>query len=73
RKCPICKTRYSTNSIRTIPQICTKACSRCRWAFKDIDLKTVEDYAVFTDALVLKCLRFLQTHQARNFEDKRRG
>uniref|UniRef100_A0A0C3T8E7 Uncharacterized protein n=1 Tax=Guillardia theta (strain CCMP2712) TaxID=905079 RepID=A0A0C3T8E7_GUITC len=59
-ECPICKTRYSTNSIRTIPQHCIKACSRCRRAFKDIDLKTVQDYAVFTDALVLKLLHFLQ-------------
>ncbi|EKX37551.1 hypothetical protein GUITHDRAFT_154961, partial [Guillardia theta CCMP2712] len=59
-KCPICKTRQSTISIRTIPQHCIKACSRRRRDFKDIDLWSVKNYAVFIDALVLKLLHFLQ-------------
>jgi len=71
-ECPICKTRYSTNSIRTIPQHCIKACSRCRRAFKDIDLTTVQDYAVFTDALVLKLLHFLPNIGTQR-QNKRRG
>ncbi|EKX42416.1 hypothetical protein GUITHDRAFT_153610 [Guillardia theta CCMP2712] len=64
-ECPICKTRYSTNSVRTM-------CSRCQRAFKDINLKTAQDYAVFTDALVLKLLHFLPNIGTQR-QNKRRG